>query len=79
MNNCWLKKYEKSVTVVRKGKTKKRSFPSQRWGMFCIIPFYFYQSKLGFCICFFNVKVVNVANYELSPESSYREISKFVI
>ena len=22
--------------------------------MFCIISFYFYQSKLGFCICFFN-------------------------
>ena len=28
MNNFWLKKCEKSVTDVRKGKTKERSFPS---------------------------------------------------
>ena len=27
---------------------------NERWGMFCIISFYFYQSKLGFYICFSN-------------------------
>ena len=30
MNNFWLKKCEKSVTDVRKGKTKETSFSSQR-------------------------------------------------
>ena len=30
MNNFWLKKCEKSVTDVRKGKTKEMSFSSQR-------------------------------------------------
>ena len=30
MNNLWLKKFEKSVADVRKGKTKELSFPSLR-------------------------------------------------
>ena len=28
MNNLWLKKCERSVTDVRKGKTKERTFPN---------------------------------------------------
>ena len=28
MNNVWLRKYEKSITDVRKGKTIERRFPS---------------------------------------------------
>ena len=59
MNNFWLKNYEKSVTEVRKGKTMERRFPSQVFQHFnndkeCFVLSHFYQSKLGFCICFFN-------------------------
>ena len=50
MNNFWLKKCEKNVTDVRKGKTRGR------WEIFCIISFYFSPIKLGFYICFFNCR-----------------------
>ena len=30
MNSVWLKKCEKCVTDIRKGKTKERGFPSSR-------------------------------------------------
>ena len=58
MNNFWMKKCEKTVTDVRKSNLEKEK---QGKGVFlfnnrefCISSFNFHQSKLGFCICFFN-------------------------
>ena len=40
--------------------------------MFCTIPFYFYQSKLGFCICFFNCQSCRCG--QLSHNSAMRDL-----
>ena len=53
MNNCWLKKCEKSVTDVRKGKTKGVFLVNDR-ECFALSHFIFTNQKLGFYICFFN-------------------------
>ena len=40
--------------------------------MFCTIPFYFYQSKLGFCICSFNCQSCRCG--QLSHNSIMRDL-----
>ena len=47
MNNFWLRKYEKSVTEVS-------VFQHCNNDKECYALSHFYQSKLSFCICFFN-------------------------
>ena len=59
-NIFWLKKYEKVYLMSEKEKQWKGDFLVKSSNIlitiknFCIISFYFYHSKLGFYICFFN-------------------------
>ena len=67
MNNLFLKKCEKSVTDVRKGKTKERSFPivNDR-KCFALFHFIFTNQNKIFVSVSSTIKVVNVANYHIT-------------
>ena len=54
MNKFWLKKYEKSVSNARKGKTMERRFPSKVFQHFNNDKECFALFQSGFCICFFD-------------------------
>ena len=59
---AWINTYEqfliekvwKKCALCQKRKNKGKEFSQLTIGNFCFISFYFYQSKLDFCICFFN-------------------------
>ena len=86
MNIVWLKKYEKVYLMSEKEKQWKGDFLVKSSNIlitiknFCIISFYFYHSKPGFYVCFFNCQsFLNVANYDITIKSVIWAIETLVV